>query len=97
MVCTVPHRHIYILHLLAHLEKYHHEQGSNEARTVAAEYTFFLAIPVMFGASILKLFKFGFHFTGAEAFILILGMVVAFVVSLFVIKFLMGCYYSHFF
>ena len=67
------------------------------SRTVAAEYTFFLAIPVMFGASILKLFKFGFHFTGAEAFILILGMVVAFVVSLFVIKFLMGCYYSHFF
>ena len=44
----------------------------------------------MFGASILKLFKFGFHFTGTEAFILILGMVVAFVVSLFVIKFLMG-------
>ena len=65
------------------------------SRTVAAEYTFFLAIPVMFGASILKLFKFGFHFTGAEAFILILGMVVAFVVSLFVIKFLMGYIKKH--
>ena len=65
------------------------------SRTVAAEYTFFLAIPVMFGASILKLFKFGFHFTGTEAFILILGMVVAFVVSLFVIKFLMGYIKKH--
>lgn len=65
------------------------------SRTVAAEYTFFLAIPVMFGASILKLFKFGFHFTGVEAFILILGMVVAFVVSLFVIKFLMGYIKKH--
>ena len=65
------------------------------SRTVAAEYTFFLAIPVLFGASILKLFKFGFHFTGTEAFILILGMVVAFVVSLFVIKFLMGYIKKH--
>ena len=45
--------------------------------------------------TLLKLFKFGFHFTGAEAFILILGMVVAFVVSLFVIKFLMGYIKKH--
>ena len=65
------------------------------SRTVAAEYTFFLAIPVMFGASLLKLIKFGFHFTSVEAFILILGMVVAFVVSLFVIKFLMGYIKKH--
>lgn len=44
----------------------------------------------MFGASLLKLVKFGFHFTGEEAAILIIGMIVAFVVSLIVIKFLMG-------
>ena len=37
------------------------------SRTVAAEYTFFLAIPVMFGASLLKLVKFGFHFTGEDS------------------------------
>ena len=65
------------------------------SRTVAAEYTFFLAIPVMFGASLLKLVKFGFHFTGEEAVILIIGMVVAFVVSLIVIKFLMGYIKKH--
>lgn len=65
------------------------------SRTVAAEYTFFLAIPVMFGASLLKLVKFGFHFTGEEAAILIIGMIVAFVVSLIVIKFLMGYIKKH--
>ena len=65
------------------------------SRTVAAEYTFFLAIPVMFGASLLKLVKFGFHFTGEEAAILIIGMMVAFVVSLIVIKFLMGYIKKH--
>ena len=65
------------------------------SRTVAAEYTFFLAIPVMFGASLLKLVKFGFHFTGEEAAILIIGMIVAFVVSMFVIKFLMGYIKKH--
>ena len=65
------------------------------SRTVAAEYTFFLAIPVMFGASLLKLVKFGFHFTGEEAVILIIGMVVAFVISLIVIKFLMGYIKKH--
>ena len=62
---------------------------------LAAEYTFFLAIPVMFGASLLKLVKFGFHFTGEEAAILIIGMIVAFVVSLIVIKFLMGYIKKH--
>lgn len=60
------------------------------SRYVAAEFTFFLAIPVMFGASFLKLLKFGFAFTPAEAAILIVGMVTAFVVSILAIKFLMG-------
>jgi undecaprenyl-diphosphatase len=58
------------------------------SRFVAAEYSFFLSIPVMFGASALKLWKFGFDFTGTEAAILLTGMVVAFVVSLIAIRFL---------
>lgn len=65
------------------------------SRTVAAEFTFFLAIPVMFGASLLKLVKFGFSFTGAEVLILVTGMVVAFVVSILAIKFLMGYIKKH--
>ena len=65
------------------------------SRTVAAEFTFFLAIPVMFGASLLKLVKFGFAFTGSEAAILAVGMLVAFVVSIFVIKFLMDYIKKH--
>lgn len=60
------------------------------SRGVAAEFSFFLGIPVMFGASLLKIVKFGLHFTGTEVFYLILGMVVAFVVSVYSIKFLMG-------
>lgn len=60
------------------------------SRTIAAEYTFFLAIPVMFGASLLKIVKFGFAFTGQEVLILVVGMVTAFVVSILAIKFLMG-------
>lgn len=60
------------------------------SREVAAEFTFFLAIPVMFGASFLKLLKFGFHFTGTEFGLLMLGCVVSFVLSVFAIKFLMG-------
>ena len=59
------------------------------SRTVAAEFTFFLAIPVMFGASLLKVLKFGFAFTGLELAVLFTGMAVAFVVSMVVIKFLM--------
>ena len=59
------------------------------SRTVAAEYTFYLAIPVMFGASLLKLLKFGLSFTGSEIAILLVGMVVAFIVSMFVIRFLL--------
>lgn len=60
------------------------------SRYIAAEFSFFLAVPVMFGASLLKLVKFGFHFTGTEAAILIVGMVSAFLVSVLAIKFLMG-------
>ena len=59
------------------------------SRTVAAEFTFFLAIPVMLGASLLKVLKFGFAFRGFELGILFTGMIVAFVVSVIVIKFLM--------
>lgn len=65
------------------------------SRTVAAEFTFFLAIPVMLGASLLKLMKFGFQFTGPEAVILLVGMIVAFVVSVVVIRFLMGYIKKH--
>lgn len=65
------------------------------SRTVAAEFTFFLAIPVMLGASLLKLVKFGFAFTGAELAILAVGMTVAFIVSVLVIRFLMGYIKKH--
>ncbi len=67
------------------------------SRVVAAEFTFYLAIPVMFGASLLKILKFGFAFTGTELAILAIGMITAFVVSLFVIKFLMGYIKKHYF
>ena len=60
------------------------------SRYVATEFTFFLAIPVMFGASLLKLLKFSFAFTLSEFFMLILGMFVAFIVSVWSIKFLLG-------
>lgn len=65
------------------------------SRTVAAEFTFFMAIPVMLGASLLKLVKFGFSLTGTEAVILLAGMAVAFVVSVLVIRFLMGYIKKH--
>lgn len=65
------------------------------SRTVAAEFTFFLAIPVMFGASLLKIMKFGLAFTGMELAILIVGMIVAFLVSILVIRFLMGYIKKH--
>ena len=60
------------------------------SREVAAEFTFFLAIPVMFGASLLKLIKFGFHFTLGEFGYLMLGCIVSFGVSIVAIKFLMN-------
>lgn len=65
------------------------------SRVAATEFTFFLAVPVMFGLSALKMLKFGFNFTGQEFTILILGTAVAFVVSTFVIKFLMNYIKKH--
>lgn len=65
------------------------------SRTIAAEFTFFLAILVMFGASLLKLLKFGLSFTGAELAILCTGMIVAFLVSVIVIRFLMSYIKKH--
>lgn len=65
------------------------------SRDVAAEFTFFLAIPVMFGASLLKLIKFGIAFTSFELTVLLVGMVVAFIVSLLTIKFLVGYIKKH--
>lgn len=65
------------------------------SREVAAEFTFFLGIPIMFGASFVKLLKFGFIFTGSELFVLLLGMAVAFGVSYFSLKFLMGYIKKH--
>ena len=65
------------------------------SRTVAAEFTFFLAIPVMFGASLLKLVKFGLSFTGMEVAILLVGMISAFIVSVIVIRFLMAYIKKH--
>ena len=65
------------------------------SREVAAEFTFFLAMPAMFGASFLKLIKFGFHFTGVEFGLLILGCVVSFGLSVIAIKFLMGYIKKH--
>ena len=65
------------------------------SRTAAAEFTFVLSIPVMFGASLLKLYKFGLHFTGLEAAVLLVGMAVAFVVSMLSIRFLMSYVKKH--
>ena len=65
------------------------------SRPNAAEFTFYLAIPTMLGASLLKLVKFGLAFTGAEIVILLVGMVISFVVSMFVIKFLMNYIKKH--
>ena len=65
------------------------------SRYIGAEFSFFMAIPVMFGASLLKLLKFGFALTGAEMIILLVGMVSAFVVSMRSIKFLMGYVKKH--
>jgi len=65
------------------------------SRTVAAEYTFFLAIPVMFGASLLKVVKFGFEFTSLELTLLGVGTLVSFIVSLFVLRFLMNFIKKH--
>ena len=65
------------------------------SRTVAAEFSFFLAIPVMFGASFLKLVKYGFAFTQPELFVLIVGFLTSFAVSYFAIKFLVSYIKKH--
>ncbi len=65
------------------------------SRTVAAEFTFFLAIPVMFGASLLKIVKFGIALTSQELIILLIGMIVAFFVSILIIQFLMSYIKKH--
>lgn len=65
------------------------------SRTLAAEFTFFLAVPVMFGASLLKILKFGFSFSTAELLILISGLISAFVMSVIAIKFLVGYIKKH--
>ncbi|MDE6518886.1 MAG: undecaprenyl-diphosphate phosphatase [Ruminococcus sp.] len=65
------------------------------SRTVAAEFTFYLAVPVMFGASLLKIIKYDGGFDSTQLAILGIGMIVAFVVSIFVIKFLMDYIKKH--
>lgn len=65
------------------------------SRVAAAEFTFFLAVPVMFGLSALKILKFGLEFSGSELIILVVGMATAFLVSIFVIKFLMSFIKKH--
>ena len=65
------------------------------SRKTAAQFTFFLAVPVMFGASLLKLLKYGLNFTVSEAAILLVGIIVAFVVSMFIIKVLMNYIKKH--
>lgn len=65
------------------------------SRSVAAEFTFFLAIPAMFGASLMAIKDFGMSFTSTEAVLLVTGMIVSFVVSILVIRFLMGYIKKH--
>lgn len=65
------------------------------SRTVAAEFTFYMAIPVMFGASLIKVLKFGFDFSQNQAVILIVGMLTAFLVSVATIRFLMNYVKTH--
>ena len=65
------------------------------SREAAAEFSFFMAIPVMLGASLLKMLKFGFSFTSSELIVLIVGVLIAFVVSVAAIKFLTGFIKKH--
>lgn len=65
------------------------------SRSIATEFSFFMGIPIMFGASSLKLLKFGFHYTVAEFIILLVGSLISFIVSLFVIKFLLKYIKQH--
>lgn len=65
------------------------------SRPNAANFTFYLAIPTMFGASLLKLVKFGFAFTSTEIIVLLVGMIVSFLVSVVVIKLLLNYIRKH--
>ena len=65
------------------------------SRVAAAQFSFYLAVPVMFGASFIKLLKFGLDFTSAELAVLLVGMLTAFIVSVLVIKFLMSYIRKH--
>lgn len=65
------------------------------SRTAATEFTFFLAVPVMLGASLLKIVKFGFDFTKTELSVLLVGMAAAFAVSVLAIRFLMSYIKKH--
>lgn len=65
------------------------------SRYIAAEFSFFLAIPMMLGASAIKLLKFGFNFESSEIIILLTGMIVAFIVSIFAIKFFVDYIKKH--
>ncbi len=65
------------------------------SRVAAAEFSFFLAVPVMFGASLIKLLKFGFSFTGAELAVLLVGTLTSFLVSVIAVKFLMNYVRKH--
>lgn len=65
------------------------------SRTVSAEFTFFLAVPVMFGASLMKVLDFGIHFTSYEFAMLFAGLITAFVVSVIVIRFLLDYIRKH--
>ena len=65
------------------------------SRKVAAEFTFFMAIPVMAGASLLKIVKFGFNYSGLEIALLLIGVVVSFLISVFILRFLMNYIKKH--
>ncbi len=65
------------------------------SRGVAAEFSFFLAIPVMFGVSLLKILKYGLSMSGQDAVVLLLGMLVAYVTSMISIKFLTNYVKNH--
>ena len=65
------------------------------SRTVAAEFTFFLAVPIMFGASLLKILKFGLAFTGTEIIVLVVGLITAFFTSVLAITLLLSYIKKH--
>ena len=65
------------------------------SRGASAEFSFFLGIPAMAGASLLKILKFGLDFTGTQVFILMLGMAISFIVAVYTVKYLMGYIRKH--